>query len=903
MKKVLSLVLSLALIIATMALPISASAASIDLLDVGKGSVNLTYEPTYPGSADSVRPGEQFTVAVVANTVSTEGNVFPASATSFCTASVKLQYDANLFEYVSAVKSTDGAVVTKLSDGIIFYDNTTGDLPIEANKARLMTLTFNVKDVAYASMSKIMSVKGDKDSTGFTVLAAPVDYYDFVEGNLTETPLEVNVAANTAVAKIDGVEITNKTYYNKDGVMVSVADSTNLKSATITPAGGEPVDFTDAKTYAVTTAGTYTVDVAVKGEVNKSYTFTLSKAQVAAKLDLTVTDFKDSGYVYGDVITMPVMLSGLDGATASVVSFDVTYDSAKFDLAVEGTDATLKTVDEVTSVVYDSQTGLTVSGTDSVAVATLKLTVKSGIAYGDATVTIANPKMALAKSGIDPTADSIGLSTKSQKVTVIPTGEFVTYTNNKTDWSDDGTCNGEGYAQTVNVPANVEVKYAVVTKGMTTPNTGTQEDLASLYGTATELTSNAIKVNAEATYYVVAKVGSVYILADTLVNGTNVFYDGTAPNVNASAANMSAWAQNKTINKADITVTDELSQPATKIEYSLDGISFVELPEAGYTFDATFDGEVTIKGYDKAGNSNTDTITIKVDKTAPTADISEGTQSGGKKELVLTASDANSQVKSTKVYYDASETGAFTSEVTADTESKYYATQTGYYRIVVTDNVDLVSTKTIYVTIDKISATSDIQVTVVKNGTAVKNGFLDVRAMTTLGIKNRDDVVYDSNGKFTYVKIAVDAPKDATKYENQVYLGEELDADGVIEVEASGDYTVKVVTVNKVDASDKAESTYKFSIVAPADMPSVNADKRYNIIDYAYIKTIVGSTVDGVLPDANSGFWGGLFSGDVTGDLTMKADDLLQIITSLRAGEVPGAYYGLSIMNQTKTNE
>ena len=787
-------------------------------------------------------------------------------------------------------------------DGIILYDNTAGDLIITENKVTLMTLTFNVKDVAYASYSKIMSVKGDTDSTGFTVEASPVDYYDFVEGNLTETELTVNVAPNTAVAKIDNVEITNKTYYNKDGVTVSVEDSTNLKSATITPADGVSVDFTEAKTYKVDTAGTYTVDVAVKGEVRTSYTFTLSTAQVAAKLDLTVTDFKDGGYEYADVIAMPVMLNGLDGATASVVSFDVTYDSDKFDLAVEGTDASLKTVDGVTSVVYDSSTGLTVSGSVSVTVATLKLTVKNDIAYGDATVAIANPKMALAKSGIDPTADSIGLSTASQTVTIIPTGTFVEYTNNKTGWSADGTCNGEGYAQIVSVPANVEVKYAVVTKDSTTPSTGTQAGLESLYGTATELTAEkAILVNAEATYYVVAKVGSVYILANTLVNGKDVFYDGTNPNVDASAASMSAWAQTKTINKSDISVTDDLSQAATKIEYSLNGTDFVELPEAGYTFDATFDGSVTIKGYDNAGNASTDTITIKVDKTAPTADIAEGTQSNGKKELMLTASDANSQVKSTKVYYDASETGDFTSEVTADeTDSKYYATQTGYYRIVVTDNVDLVSTKTIYVIIDKISATSDIQVTVVKNGTAVKNGFKTTSVMDTLNIKDKTGNKYTSNGKFTYVKIAVDAPKDASKYVNQVYLGEDLDADGVIEVETVGDYTVKVVTVNKVDASDKAVSTYEFSIVAPANMPSVNADNRYNIIDYAYIKKIVGATVDGVLPDSNSGFWGGLFSGDVTGDLTMKSDDLLQIINSLRAGEVPGAYYGLSIMNQTK---
>ena len=60
MKKVLSLVLSLALIIATMALPISASAASIDLLDKAENTMTMSYEV----SPATVHPGDSFDVVV-----------------------------------------------------------------------------------------------------------------------------------------------------------------------------------------------------------------------------------------------------------------------------------------------------------------------------------------------------------------------------------------------------------------------------------------------------------------------------------------------------------------------------------------------------------------------------------------------------------------------------------------------------------------------------------------------------------------------------------------------------------------------------------------------------------------------------------------------------------------------
>ena len=122
------------------------------------------------------------------------------------------------------------------------------------------------------------------------------------------------------------------------------------------------------------------------------------------------------------------------------------------------------------------------------------------------------------------------------------------------------------------------------------------------------------------------------------------------------------------------------------------------------------------------------------------------------------------------------------------------------------------------------------------------------------------------------------------------------------ELTAVGEYKFKITTRHKTATEVKAEATYTFSIVEPKNMPSVNADNRYNGIDFSLIRKVVSTTVGdkGALPGADNGFYGGIFSGDMTGDLKLKSGDYDAILNSLRAGEVPGEYYSLPIMNQTK---
>lgn len=896
MKKFLSLMLTLALIITTLALPITASAADISLQGVGTNSINLTYEPTYPAAAASVRPGDSFSVNVVANVT--------GEIASFYTASFKLQYDAQLFDYTSG--SASAGNVEKQSDGIIHYDYTDGNLLVVDSKAVLATLNFTVKDTAFSSLSKVMSVKGDSNSTAFTVETAnSVDYYDFAERNLTETELTVAVTDNTAKALIDSEEIVEgRTYYSATGVTVTY-EATNLNSATIVKDNGNPVTIPD-EGYKIAESGSYTVAIAVKGGIIKTYNFNVSTAVVQALLDLTGT-IAAEGYAYGSIIELPVQISGLDGATADIISFNVNYDKTKFDLAVEGAGTVLKagTEGNLDSVVYGEADGndITVSGSDKATVATLKFTVKSDIEYGDSTLTIANAKMALAHNDINPTADKINIQDGSKVVTVVPTGDYVTVgEGKKTDW--DANCSGAGYTQTLNAPNGVEVRYIAV-NNITEPDITTQTGIASIFNSATALDNGHMTINAESNYYIVTKVGSVYKVTNTLINGIDIFYDGTAPTLDVSKVVMTDWANDKTIALSDITASDDLSQ-VVKYEISLNGEQYTEITEdSSYTFNETFDGNVTIKVTDKAGNSKTENAAIKVDKTLPTANITAGNQADGKKELTITAEDAHSGVASTVVSYSATENGEYAEIQPVD--NKYYANTSGWYKVVVTDKVGNTKDAKIEVSVDKVSGTSDINVTVVKNGTPVKNGFFTKEAMANKGIKNRENVILETNGTFTYVNITVDTPLNSETYANKLELKKSTDADftevSAVELgqDKIGDYELKVTTYNKNVADDKAASVYAFSIVAPKDMLSVNADKRYNIIDYAYIKKIMGTVDTGVLPTAESGFWGGLFSGDVTGDLTLKTDDLTAIINSLRKGQTPGNY-DFVIMNPTTTS-
>ena len=908
MKKILSLMLSLALIISTLALPIAVSAEDIE---VTGQKVNLTYTATYPKGAESVRPGETFTVKVFANV--TDGTI-----DKFYNAAVSIKYDKDLFEYKSAEKGNSDATVDTSAAGVIAYDYTKGNLEVTNGSVELMTITFEVKDTALGSQSKIVSVN-DKDATAFLTRAEGAKIptsYDFDNNNLTEAELTVNVAANTAEAKIgEEVIVNNKTYYSPNGVTVTRGASSNVKTATVTEvvSEGEPSaqNIDENNGLLINKAGRYKVLVEAKGGVKFERTFTLSLANVAAKLELGIKDFKEDGYKKADVIEMPVEISGLDGATASMVTFEVDGLDSKFSLNVEG--ATLN--EDGKTVVYGDKSGsegITVSGENKATVATLKLTAKDNVSYGDATITIKNAKLALSKQEIDPTADKITISVPTKTFTIIPDDtSFVTVTKQKSAWDKD--CTGNGYSQEVSTNVtNTEIKYFAVTDG-TTPTLNNQTALSAAFASASSLSGGKMQIDKKGDYYIITKVGSVYIMTNTLKNGTDVFYNNTEPSINVESVNMTEWAKSKAISQSDITVTDISGVDKYEISINNDD-TYEPIPSEGYSFTATKNGEVTIKVTDKVGLSSTAKATIKVDMTKPTVTIEAGEQANKKVTLNITKNDAESGIDESKttVTYSGEENGEYTQTV-SPVDGVYYADTSGWYKVSVTDKVGNTHEAKVNVNIDEIGGTSDIKVSVVKGKEGVTNGFLTDAAMEAKSIQDKSGTVIKSNGKFTYVKIDVEAPKNPDKYENKISL-KKIEESGETDVQVEGtsieldqnsigDYKFIVTTKNKNVADDSVTSEYLFSIVTPADMPSVNADSKFNIVDHAYVQILLegASTDTPVYPTVDNGFVGGYFSGDLNGDFKYTSDDLTPLINAFRAGEKKGAYYSLPIFNMTRS--
>ena len=106
--------------------------------------------------------------------------------------------------------------------------------------------------------------------------------------------------------------------------------------------------------------------------------------------------------------------------------------------------------------------------------------------------------------------------------------------------------------------------------------------------------------------------------------------------------------------------------------------------------------------------------------------------------------------------------------------------------------------------------------------------------------------------------------------------------DTAVKLTAAGAYVVTVAVTDGESTPTVLDSkTYKFTLGTPV---SASGDSIQNLVDYAIIKA-------GVLATDTTGFAGGIFSGDLTGDLTVNASDYAQIIKILK-GNIREANYG-----------
>ena len=886
MKKFLSLMLTLALIITTLALPITASAADISLQAVASGSINVTYTP----SAETVHPGDNFTIAVKAT---------PTTDITVSSYVVDINYDGTQFTLNNS--ETDGLKKFD-SDKTTAYVRLIQENSTEvtvANGLELVTLNFTVKNDAFAS-SYTTCILGD--DTAFTVKNGNKTDWYVLGPNLTDNKVTTTVAENSYEVKINGSTIADgKTYYSESGVTVSVT-GTGIESVKI---GDEVLTAGEDGTYSkeITTAGTYTVAVKVIGKSEETKTFTLNTEKIDAKLNTSITDAK-TGYKKGESFEVPVIISGLgETAKAALVSFKLTADTG-LTLDTEAlTTAGLKYQDG--TVVYGDQDGAD-GLANNATVATLKFTVAADAAYGVKSVTISDAKLALVKDAINPTADTIGVEAGTQKVVVVPSEAFGTL---PTDITTEAWKNSAYTVEVTTADTAVSVKYLAVSD-LTEVTTNTQEGLKAIYDNAQAVDNKTVTINSESKYVIVARVGddtnAVYELVGTLTPGTNAWYDATNPTVDIKEMVALTGVQDAkngySLDVSKLKKEDKLSGIA-KVEYSLNGADYTEFTGDIIALIAqNFSGNVTFKVTDKAKNFIvSDGFALKLDMDDPTvSEMSVGTvNADASKDITAKVADAGSVVTgeaiTVKAYKGSTEGEALTdvpaiealgdaADVTlSDGTATYNTKVAGRYYFVAQDAAGHKAFAYVDVSFESISAASGIKVKVYNGADTYVSGFKTTEDTALADFSG-------TNGSFVYVNVSVDAAP--ANYKNTVTLKKD-DGDAAAytsetPITESGAYELTVTTTHTVNASDSATATYKFTIVDVAEMLSPNADKRFNIIDYAMVRQLV--ELNKALPTAENGFDGGIFSGDVTGDLTVDGADYADIIRSIRAGEKPGSY-------------
>ena len=870
MKKFLSLMLTLALIITTLALPITASAADISLQAlVEDKTITVSYTP----SASTVHPGEAFTIAVKAT---------PSEDITLDSYVVDINYDGTQFALTNAETADLKKFDSDTTNAYVRLISETKDQAVTAAAGlELVTLNFTVKTTAVPS-SYTTCILGD--DTAFTVKNANTIDWFVLGSSIIDNKVTTTVAENTYTVKIDENELVpGKTYYKTTGVTVSVTgtgiESVKVNEESLT-AGGD-----GAYTKVLTEGGEYTVKVKVTGKNEESKSFTLNTDTIAAKL---ITDFaaNELGYKKGDNFSVPVKITGLGtSAQAAMVSFKVEAAAGlTLDTTALGEGVTYDADNK--TVMYGNTAGETGLGNDAL-VATLKFNIEDAAVYGVNSVTISEAKLALVKD-IDPTADDIGNEINTQKVVVVPTTGFGTL---PADITTEAWTNDNYPVNVTPADAAVSVKYLAVGE-LTSVDTSSQSGLKAIYD------------NAQA----VAGATAVYQHVGTLTPGTNAWYDKTAPVVDITGITaVTGVKSSKNGYVFDITglAKSDARSGLDKIEYSLNGADYTEfgLDDTSITIPAqNFNGNVTFKVTDKAGNTAVSTgFALKLDMDDPTvAEMAVGAvQSDGSKDITANVADAGSGVTGgeiTVAVYKGDAGSAALSDISeiealgkagdavlSEGVATYNTTTAGRYYFVAADAAGHKAFASVDVAFETLSEASGIKVKV-----------YDKAADYAAGFKKTDDPALadfeGTNGSFRYVAIKVDAA--TTGYSNSLTLAKDgAEATAYTEETAiteAGNYVLTVTTTHGVNAADTKSATYKFSIVNELDMPSPNGDKRFNIIDFAMVRQLV--ELGKALPTADNGFSGGIFSGDVTGDLTVNGDDYADIIRSVRAGEKPGAY-------------
>lgn len=919
MRKFLSLMLAMALIITTLALPVSVSAAA------GKSDANITVSYTTDlGEATEVHPGDTFNLTV---NITSDKNV------TLSAYEIYVAYDKNDYTITAASDASYSIVESKwgYTGNLIAMSKNTDTELTAATAVAVATIPVTV-----ASGATVNEASGFvKPTTGFVDM--------FVEGgtaegtkecNFSDSELSYTINANTSSITIDGKAYEpNKLYINANGVTFRVT-GTNIESVTYKQTDAEtPTDITvpltgktSAEITTPLTAGAYEVSVKLTGVADAvKYTFRVTQEVVSGEIAINFTP-KAEGYKAGETFEVPVKISGIGENKKGMASFDLVYDSARLEL-------TTTTAENITIAPGEAGKASVSFGTSSTAASfpttgdgnfvTLAFSVKSDAEIGKADITISNAQLTVKNDTDDIVYEnnSSKITKDSTTVVVVPNIFATVDTSAVTDWTNTS------YDVTVN-PVSAPADQAISFKYVLLDGAANYADQNALKGAyeseaAKAVTGNKIAIDTDSKHYaIISEFNGVYSLVADLAPGANIWYDGKAPTIDndkLAESNMDSFAKSK-----DVTVTDLATDAggSNGVTYKYLVVTDGTTPTAettGWTdvsdtisFTESKVGKLYIMATDKAGNaivSNAE-VNIKVDADNPTLTTNAGNDTADGTPITISATDTTSNV-TVKVYF--SETDVDASTLTDSNLSKtypeegeeasktigktYYAKNSGFYYISATDEAGNSSdVSKVKVTRAAVDNTSTLSVKVISTSTEVANVFDKVTESNTA-----------SNGTFGYVGIKVATPAEnlkntitATKDGEPLTLenASDLTAEYTHEFTEAGEYELTVVTAHSTNTDAKATATYKFTIAADQTaMVSPSGDNRYNSLDYVMMRKVAANAELNGIPTEVYGFEG-KYSGDLDGNFKTTTEDVDAILASIKEARIPG-YYNFGIMTGT----
>lgn len=855
MKKVLSMVLALALVLTTLVVPMTVSAAN--------GDVTISYKISAVDKDLNTREnGEIYVGDTVTVKVMATGNKLMKGYEVYIPYT-GIEVDANIkFEYASAkyVKFISPDDVTVTEEGIeigqfTFTAPAAGDYSINAVSADLSYFGDGWDLCTFASEAKSYKVFAHTGAVSITGEGVNVQLNDTTTSGsastLTATPLTVAISSPT------NSDITEATLNNE-----AIVDNT----ATI-----------DAY-------GEYAIKFKTQDGVEHSYSFiykTSTQIDVVARID------NANGFTPGNTVALKILVDGLSDSVVEGLTFGIKYDTAAFTIgaAPENVEITAG-ADEVTNNIswFIPEDGTGISGASEQEAFTLTFTVNDGYKVaGTKMFELVNEQAAVNGFNADAAAVAPAGTNDKAYATIHNGANTFEVTDPSTEWATEKTGKvvfAEGWT------GEAVVKYAVFADVQSS-------DASTIFAGALDVAEDGtITVDEAKYYYIVAQFGTegnyVYQIVDTWAADA-VKIDKILPT--ATVEELANWANNASRPTITINVADAESG-VKEVKYNFDGSE--NWFDAAYTADeptatVTLPAEdvviakIYVKAIDNVDNASEDaSYTINYDNKKPViSDLTAGTFDGEGVEITGILTDEGGASKApTEVTVWIGDTQQANATLT-DGAISFKATSNATYTFKATDGAGNVGTAEIEVT----NAVSE-SVFVAPTFQVVKDG-------ATGSFKTADelaDLGLETNGTFTYVKMIpgeytpafegdTKGDKLTTTFKLQKDGEEEATVETVVKdaanAEDKGSYTLVVTTIYDGNANDAKTETYKFSIAGAYDneFMTVSGDNKYRVNDYRIMDLLVDENATDetfkatVTVDDNMLWKGGYFAGDVDGSL------------------------------------